>query len=192
MTVAYINNQGGLKSPVSDVLAQSLVLWCDKHLSLIRACHVPGSLDGGTDLLSRGEPCYSDWSLHLRVVDQIWSRFWRSDVDLFCIGDEHEVSYVLLLDRAGPSGVDAPLAHDWPRDLLYASPPLELIHPTLERVGLQGMTVLLVAPAWGSWRSEMTTPPHDYSWPLPLYRDLLQQARGEIFNPRPADLDLWV
>ena len=102
------------------------------------------------------------------------------------------MSYVLLLDRAGPSGVDAPLAHDWPRGLLYAFPPLELIHPTLERVRLQGMTVLLVAPAWGSWRSEIAPLLYDRPWPLPLYRDLLQQAGGEIFHPRPADLDLWV
>ena len=190
-TVAYINKQGGLKSPVLDALAQRLVLWCDKHLSSIKACHVPGSMNGGADLLSRGGPRYSDWSLHPRVVDQIWGRFGRPTVDLFASETNTKCPMFFSLIGGAPLGVDA-LAHDWPRGLLYAFPPLELIHPTLERVRLQGMTVLLVAPAWGSWRSEIAPLLYDRPWPLPLYRDLLQQAGGEIFHPRPADLDLWV
>ena len=176
-TMSYVNKQGGLHSPVLDGLARRLVLWCDTHLASIRAIHVPGSLNSGADLLSRGVPRYSDWSLHPRVVDQIWARYGRPVVDLFASEENTKCPLFFSILGRAPLGVDA-LAHDWPRGLLYAFPPLEMIHSTLERVRLQSVTVLLVAPAWGSWRSEVTTPLHDYLWPLPLYRDLLQQARG--------------
>ena len=121
---------------------------------------MPGSLDSGTDLLSRGEPCCSDWSLHLRVVDQIWSRFWRSDVDLFCIGDGHEVFGALLLDRAGPSGVDAPGAR------LAEGPPL-----CLSTVGVDTSDV-----------GEGQAPKHDS--PTGCSSMGLVEVRGDDSSPR--------
>ena len=189
--MSYINKQGGLKSPVLHNLARRLILWCDAHLGSIWASHVPGLLNSGADLLSRGKTHYADWSLHPGVADQIWVRFGRPQVDLFASEENTKCSRFFSMRGRAPLGLDA-LAHEWPKELLYAFPPLELIHPTLERTRLQGLTVLLVAPAWGSWRSEIAPLLYVNPWPLPLRRDLLQQAGGEIFHPRPADLDLWV
>ena len=190
-TMAYINKQGGLRSPVLDTLARRLILWCDTHLQSIAASHVPGLLNSGADLLSRGGVRYSEWSLHPATVDLIWTRFGHPRVDLFASQENAKCSLFFSMRGQAPLGLDA-MAHAWPRELLYAFPPLELVHPTLERTRLQGLTVLLVAPAWGSWRSEIAPLLYDRPWPLPLRRDLLQQARGEIFHPSPADLDLWV
>ena len=83
-------------------------------------------------------------------------------------------------------------AHVWLRELLYAFPPLELIPPLLERVTQEGHWVLLVAPAWGTWRSEIAPLLYDHPWRLPPLRDVVVQAAGSILHPRPVELDLWV
>src|SRR4029434_8959801 len=40
----------------------------------LRAVHIPGHLNYGADLLSRGDPRAADWCLHPQVIDQIWGR----------------------------------------------------------------------------------------------------------------------
>ena len=189
-TKCYINKQGGLRSHTLHLLARRLILWCDKHLASIRASHVPGLQNMGADLLSRGKCHYAEWSLHQAVVAQIWDRFGRPQADLFATEENTKCPLFYSITGAATLGLDA-LAHDWPEGLLYAFPPLSLIHPLLERVRTLGLSVILVAPGWGAWRSEITPLLCGRPWQLPLRRDLLSQARGEIFHPRPGDLDLW-
>ena len=189
-TMCYINKQGGLRSRSLHALAQELTLWCDVHLKSIRASHVPGIQNRGADLLSRGKCHYAEWSLHDAVAAQLWDRFGRPLVDLFASEEDAKCPQFFSMTGQGSLGLDA-LAHDWPEGLLYAFPPLSLISPVLERVRTQGLSVILIAPGWGSWRSEITPLLYDRPWRLPLRRDLLTQAGGEIFHPRPGDLDLW-
>ena len=190
-TVCYINKQGGLHSPALDRLARDLTLWCDTRILSIRAYHIAGLLNSGADLLSRGRYWYGDWCLHQGVANQIWSRYGRPEVDLFASQENAKCSRFFSIIGSAPLGLDA-LSHDWPRELLYAFPPLELIRPTLERIRLQGQSVLLVAPAWGSWRSEIAPLLYDDPWRLPPLVNLLSQANGDILHPSPQDLDLWV
>ena len=189
-TMCYINKQGGLRSPVLHKLAQELILWCDAHLTSIRACHVPGLLNRGADLLSRGHCRYDDWSLHPLVMQEIRMRFGSPIVDLFASEENTKCPLFFAFSGVNTLGLDA-MAYDWPEGLLYAFPPLSLIPPTLERVRCRGLTLILIAPGWGSWRSEISHLLYDNPWKLPLRRDLLTQAGAEIFHPRPADLDLW-
>uniref|UniRef100_A0A3P9H5L4 Translin-associated factor X-interacting protein 1 N-terminal domain-containing protein n=1 Tax=Oryzias latipes TaxID=8090 RepID=A0A3P9H5L4_ORYLA len=81
----------------------------------------------------------------------------------------------------------------WPCRLLYAFPPLELIAPTLTRVRMGKHSLILVAPRWPGkhWLADIIQMLHSQPWPLPLRRDLLSQARGEIFHPHPERLALW-
>ena len=190
-TMCYVNKQGGLASPRLDALARDLTLWCDSRLASIKAIHVPGLQNSGADLLSRGRTRYEDWSLHPLVARQVWARFGQPEVDLFASEENAKCSLFFSMKGASPLGLDA-LAHDWPSGLLYAFPPLDLIKPTLERVRLQGLSLLLVAPAWGVWRSEIQPLLYADPWPLPLLRDLLRQGGDEIFHPNPRALDLWV
>ena len=189
--LCYINKQGGLASPALDRLARELTLWCDTRLRSIRASHLAGLQNTGADLLSRGRYYYGDWSLHPGVARQIFARYGCPDVDLFASEKNAKCSRFFSIQGAAPLGLEA-FAHDWPRERLYAFPPLQLILPTLERVRLQGLSVLLVAPGWGTWRSEIAPLLYADPWRLPPLRDLVSQADGEILHPRPAELDLWV
>lgn len=192
--VAYVNKQGGLRSHQLHMLAHRLIIWASSHLLSLRATHVPGLLNRGADLLSRGSPRYKDWKLHSGTVAQIWEEYGKAEVDLFASREDAQCHlYYSLTDLSAPLGVDA-LAHEWPRALLYAFPPLELITATLSRVRERRHSLILVAPYWPAmhWMAEIFQLLCSRPWPLPLRRDLVTQARGEIFHPHPERLALWV
>lgn len=91
--ITYINRQGGRHLCRLNKLAQQLLLWSqDKFLSL-RMIYIPGSMNVGTDLLSRWEVTHRDWKLQPDVVSQIWERFYEADVDLFA--SQETVQYPL-------------------------------------------------------------------------------------------------
>ncbi|XP_040915373.1 uncharacterized protein LOC121195777 [Toxotes jaculatrix] len=192
--VAYINRQGGTRSLQLHRLAQRLIVWGSTRFLSLRATHVAGVLNRGADLLSRGNPLYGEWRLHPQVVKQIWQRYGQADVDLFASQENtHCPLFFSLSDASAPLGVDA-LAHPWPNVLLYAFPPLSMVSPTLARVREQKLSLILVAPRWPSkhWIAEIMQLLVDEPWPLPIRRDLLSQARGEIYHPHPDRLSLWV
>ncbi|XP_028306693.1 uncharacterized protein LOC114465708 [Gouania willdenowi] len=188
--VSYINRQGGTRSLPLLKLTHSLLMWGSVHFLSLRATHVPGRLNLGADLLSRGGPLVREWRLHPLVVAQIWVRFGRAEVDLFASrANAHCPLFFSITDHNAPLGMDA-LAHPWPNMLLYAFPPVEMILPVLERVRRQGLSLILVAPRWPakSWYAEIINLLAAEPWQLPLRRDLLSQAGGEVVHPRP---ELW-
>ena len=79
--LAYINRQGGVRSQSLHHWATRLLLWAESHVLSLRAVHI--HLNYGADLLSRGDPRAADWCLHPQVIEQIWVRFFRAQVDLF-------------------------------------------------------------------------------------------------------------
>lgn len=191
--VAHINRQGGMRSSKLHALAHQLLVWSRQHFLSLRATHVPGVLNRGADLLSRGNPLYGEWRLHPQIVGLLWKRFGQADVDLFASRENaHCPMFFSLQDEDAPLGVDA-LAHPWPNVLLYAFPPLCLITPTLFRVKEQGLRLILIAPRWprAPWLAEIIPLLHAQPWPLPLRTDLLSQANGEIYHPRPDRVALW-
>ncbi len=189
VTVAYINNQGGLHSRRMSQLALHLLLWSQKHLRSLRTVHIPGELNRAADELSRQPALPGEWRLHPEVVQLIWRRFGDAQVDLSASPDTSHCQLFYSLSE-GTLGTDA-LAHSWPRGLRkYAFPPVSLLAQTLCKVREDEEQVLLVAPYWPNrtWFPELvllaTAPP----WQIPLRRDLLSQRGGTLWHPR---LDLW-
>ena len=86
-----------------------------------------------------------------------------------------------------PLGVDA-LAHPWPKGRLYAFPPVALLPHILTRVREEHTSLLLVAPMWPNqpWFADLCSLAVDTPWVIPPRRDLLTQALGMIWHPRPA------
>ena len=73
-------------------------------------------------------------------------------------------------------------------------PPIALLPGVLERVRRDGISLLLVAPLWPArvWFSDIILLLDGPPWELPIRRDLLTQAEGSIFHPRPELWKLWV
>ncbi|XP_037832808.1 uncharacterized protein LOC108247140 [Kryptolebias marmoratus] len=192
--VSYINRQGGLKSPTLHARARRLLLWAQTEGMSLRAFYLPGPLNTAADLLSRGAPHPGEWRLHSGVVSQIWDRFGQATVDLFATEDNtHCPLWFSMHCLPGPLGTDA-LSLPWPHATLYAFPPLPLLPALLSRVRLSRARVLLVAPCWPQrpWMAEIYEMLDGQPWRLPIRADLLSQAQGKIWHPRPEALSLHV
>ncbi|KAK5892478.1 hypothetical protein CesoFtcFv8_012851 [Champsocephalus esox] len=179
-TISCINRQEGLRSLQLHMLARKLILWSGRRLLSLRT-HVPGVMNLGAELLSRGAPLYADWTLHPRIVSQLWVRYDRAAVDLFASKENAQCQlFFSMRDLNAPLGVDV-LVHNWPPGLLYAFPPLALIPPTLARVKEQRHTLILIAPPWPAMYglAEIYQLLCGKPWQPPLRRDILSQAQQQ-------------
>lgn len=177
-TVAYINHQEGLRSTSMMKVARDILMWAHAHSISLKAVYLPGKINHGADMLSRGGPVPGEWRLHPRVVQMIWQRFGRAQVDLFASRDTtHCPLWFSIRDREAPLGVDA-LASRWPDMILYAFPPIRLIPAVLDKIRAERTRLLLVAPRWESqvWFASLITLLDGPPWEIPVYRDLLSQA----------------
>ncbi|KAE8277583.1 hypothetical protein D5F01_LYC24435 [Larimichthys crocea] len=128
-------------------------------------------------MLSRQKPPPGEWRLDPEVVQMVWERFGRADVDLFAsVVLTHCPLWFFLSEPTSLLGQDA-LAHSWPDRLLYAFPPVPLHLLTLHRIARSSHSVLLVAPFWPGriWFPLLHRLLNRVPWPLPLRQDLLSQ-----------------
>ncbi len=190
--VSYKNHQGDLRSRPLYKLAHQILVWFqDKFLSL-RAVYIPGHLNVGADILSRQGPRPGEWSLHPEMVKQIWRVFGQAQVDLFATRQTSHCPLWYSLTHPAPLGLDA-MVQTWPRLRLYAFPPIVLLPGVLERVGRDGVRLLLVAPFWPDrvCLSNLISLLDGSPWEIPVRRDLLSQAEGMILYPCPELCKLW-
>ncbi len=193
VAAAYINRQGGLGSPRLCRLARIILEWAHPRFKSLRATHVPGQTNLAADQLSRGGPLPGEWRLHPEVVNQIWTRFGTAVADLFASRETtHCPLFFSMMRDSPPLGTDA-MAHQWPQGLLYAFPPFVLLHQLLQRVQVEEVNLILVAPNWPQmiWFAEIAPLLQGQPWELPIRRDLLSQAQGTLFHPFPQGLRLW-
>lgn len=193
-TVFHLNHQGGTRSRRSLRLTHEILTWCQPRLASLRAAHIPGVCNQTADALSRDQVHPGEWRLHPDVVQEIWLRFGRAEVDLFA--SERTTHCRLWFTRtevSSPLGQDA-LSHEWPDCLLYAFPPIPLLWETLHRISLCKHRVLLVAPRWPArpWFPLLLRLLTGNPWKLPPRKDLLSQLEGSVWHPDPAHLQLWV
>ncbi|XP_072219103.1 uncharacterized protein [Leuresthes tenuis] len=192
--VYHINHQGGTRSKQGLQVSKQLLTWAFPHFLSLRAIHLPGIQNKVADVLSRQGLPQGDWRLHPEVVEMIWSKYGRAEVDVFASeSSTHCPLWYSLMRGTSPLGQDA-LAHAWPPRLLYAFPPIPLIRVTLERVRQKGHRLLLVAPNWPGrpWFPVLLKLLQGEPWRLPRRPDLLSQMGGRVWHPNPDRLQLWV
>uniref|UniRef100_UPI003AAB97E8 uncharacterized protein n=1 Tax=Centroberyx gerrardi TaxID=166262 RepID=UPI003AAB97E8 len=179
-TAAYINRQGGVRSAHLLREATELWLWAHTNLRSMRALHIPGILNKGADLMSRGGPRNGEWRLHPDIVQQIWSMFGRAEVDLFASRENTHCPlwFSLRTQDESPLGIDAFAHRPWPQTLLYAFPPVPLIPRVLSRVRAEKLSVILIAPERisASWFPEMSQLLSASPWPIPWRMGALSQV----------------
>ncbi|KAL0194518.1 hypothetical protein M9458_008090 [Cirrhinus mrigala] len=131
--VVYINHQGGLRSRRMSQLACHLLLWSQTRLKSLRAYHIPGELNRAANALSRQLTHPGEWRLHPQVVQLIWSRFSKAQVDLFASPESSHCQLFYSLTEAPLSR--GALAYSW-QSMPFPQEDEE--------------QVLLVAPYWPS------------------------------------------
>ena len=190
--VAYVNHQGGTRSPRLCVLTWQLLHWAIKHTVQIRAEHIPGVDNNLADALSRGTMRPTEWTLQPEVVRALFQVLDRPHVDLFASHLNAQLpTYCTRYSHPQAWATDA-LRIPWEGLLAYAFPPLSLIPRVLSKIEQESCRVLLIAPFWPrqSWFPRVVRLLVNTPLILPLRPDIIYQPRSHVLHPDPAHLHL--
>ena len=147
--VAYINNMGGVRSPLLDSLSRSIWEWCKLRDVFISAQHIPGKVDTQTDTLSREISSNLEWSLNGEVFQEIISRTFIPEIDLFAPLrlNAKTAQFISWHPQPGAVAIDA---FSLSAGLMncYAFPPFSLLPQVLAKIHQDEALVLLIAPVW--------------------------------------------
>ena len=95
--VAYINQEGGMRSGPLCALLWRILTWCSQRQVTLKAQHIPGHLNVIADKLSRlGQTIQTEWSLLPEVFHQICNRWHRPQIDLFATRFNHKLPQFFL------------------------------------------------------------------------------------------------
>ena len=146
---AMINRQGNTKAVFRNDLARRIWLWAQANTLSLTAVHLPGKENVAADILSRGGPHADHWSLNPRIANMLWERFGEAQVDLFarkCNTKCRQWYSLYYRDENPPPLGGCSLGPDpWPKELLYAFPPVKYLHSMLCKLIDQGGRMVLVA-----------------------------------------------
>ena len=140
--IAYINNQGGTRSPSLTSLTLELWNWCLQQNILITAEHLPGVLNVQADKESRTFVDSSDWKLQPQILQPFLK---DREIDLFATRLTNQLKrYVSWRPDPHAVATDA-FSIDWSQLKGYAFPPFNLIPRTLMKVINDNANLVLVA-----------------------------------------------
>ena len=125
--VAYINNEGGMRSGSLCALLWWLLCWCNLRQVVLKARHIPGRLNVIADKLSRqGQVIQTEWSLHQEVFNLLVQTWHLPQVDMFATKYNYKLAqYVAPVPDPNAWAVDA-LTVSWEDLDMYAFPPVSL------------------------------------------------------------------
>ena len=146
--VAYINNMGGVRSPLLDSLSRSIWEWCKLRDIFISAQHIPGKVNTQADTLSREISSNLEWSLNGEVFQEIISQTFIPEIDLFASRlNAKTAKFISWHPQPGAVAIDA-FSLSWANMNCYAFPPFSLLPRVLAKIRHDKAVVLLIAPVW--------------------------------------------
>ena len=116
--IAYINKQGGTHSHALLWLVVDLFLWLQIQDITIRARHIQGGPN---------QPITTKWSLHPKIVKQIFGTWGTPTVDMFAtVHNTHLPKFMSPVPEPRALAIEA-LSQDWQGRLMYMFPPFPLL-----------------------------------------------------------------
>ena len=193
--VAHINKQGGTRSHLLCLEAESLIRLALAHGHEIRARHLPGRRNVLADFLSRPDKILgTEWSLSPQVFQDICGVFGTPNIDLFATSKNTKLSvFCSPLPESGAYATDA-MSLSWDGMFAYAYPPTGFLMEVLHKIARSDCTVLLVAPCWPTqpWFPLLLSLLVEDPRVLPCHRRLLKQPGRDIFHDSVGVLRLHV
>ena len=120
-SVTYINNMGGVRSPLLDSLSRSIWEWCKLRDIFISVQHIPGKVNTQADTLSREISSNLEWSLNGEVFQEIISQTFIPEIDLFASRlNAKTAKFVSWHPQPGAVAIDA-FSLSWANELLCLS-----------------------------------------------------------------------
>ena len=187
--MAYVNREGGTRSPSLLSATWDLLLLCEDWNISLSASHLAGKLNTVADALSRGTLDNNEWELGQPWANHIFNLFGRPYVDLFATYHNRKLP-TFCARRFHPQAwqTDA-FSFTWDNMFLYAFPPWRLVHRVLATVKSSSADMILIAPYWPNqpWfpllLEMLVAPP--FQFPTTATK-LLTQRRGSLWH---RDLD---
>ena len=192
--VAYINEEGGMRSGPLCALLWRILTWCSQQQVTLKARHIPGRLNVIGDKLSRlGQTIQTEWSPLPEVFQKLCNKWHQPQIDLFAMRFNHKLPQFVspVLDSLAVA-VDA-LTLPW-KDLdAYAFPPTAILGKVVEKLMDSPCKILiLIALGWPNmpWFWDLVTISTQVPLSLPNLPNLLTQPFSQIPHRNLTNLNL--
>ena len=187
----YIRKQGGTMSRRLSHLAQELWLWAiENDISLV-AFHLAGLDNCLADRLSSVFIESHEWEVDAEALDPVFRAWGSPEVDLFATSHNRKCRLFASRFPEADSLGDA-LLIDWSFRLVYAFPPVPLIHRVLLKLRSCSTTMILLALFWArqTWISELQRLSIATPVPLPMSLTFMSRDGGAVLHHNPTHLKL--
>ena len=146
--VACINRMASTKPNLMKMTKQTWV-WAIERQIHLSAEHLPGRYNCIADHESRAfDNLDAEWMLKTTVFEAICDKFGMPDIDMFASRINSQLpGYYAWRPDPGALAIDAFQQH-WDETLRYAFPPFSIVARVLQKVELEGATIILVFPIW--------------------------------------------
>ena len=184
IAVAYINNMGGVRSPLSDSLSRSIWEWCKLRDIFISPQHVPRKVIILADTLSREISSNLEWSLNSELFQDFISQTFIPEIDLYASRpNARAAKFVSWHLQPGAVAIDT-FSLSWANKNCHAFPPFSLLPRVLAKIHQDKVIVLLITPVWPtlSWYPLLL----QLSTVQPILLPRLEQSSESPSQPRTA------
>ena len=146
--LAYVRNQGGVRSLQCNEVAQDIWEWCETRDIWLSVAHIPGICNELADYKSRNFSDNTEWSLKQSIFDKLVLVFGEPEIDLFATRLNAKVEcYVSWKPDPHAFAVDA-FSLNWANSFFYAFPPFSCIGRAIQKILEEDAHGILVVPWW--------------------------------------------
>ena len=146
--LAYVNHQGGVKSPDCNEAAQKIWAWCEERDIWLSVAHIPGILNERADYESRNFADNIEWSLKESLFKRIVGVLGQPEIDLFATRLNNKVErYISWKPDPNAVAVDA-FTYNWTNEFFYAFPPFSCVGRAVQKILDEKASGILVVPWW--------------------------------------------
>ena len=195
--VQYINKQGGTRSMELCILTWKLWNFALQNQMILKAAHIAGVQNFLADSLSRIQVKSTEWSLNVTVVETIFKHWGHPNIDMFATRQNRKTTVFCSWKTDHLAFAQDALSISWENLLIYAFPPLSLIHKVLHHMQNYQCQVILIAPLWPrqAWYPQLLQLLVAIPLKLPITKNLLTQGQGKRIvehpNPEMYNLIAW-
>ena len=191
--VTYINDMGGMASPLLDKLSSDIWSWCFERQLFITAQYIPGSENFEADHMSRNFSDSTEWKLKEEIFDRICKHFFAPDIDLFASRLNNQLSTFASWSYDPTASHTDAFTFSWSNLTPYIFPPFGLINKIIHKIKTDNVEkAILVVPFWPTqnWFSSLISVLISLPARLPRHTDLLRMPHSGELHPLRRKLSL--
>ena len=146
--LAYVKNQGGVRSVECNQVALEIWDWAEDREIWLSIAHIPGVENVLADRRSRVFADNLEWELNESLFAKIVKIFGQPEIDLFATRLNKKVPvYVSWGPEPEAFAVDA-FSIVWTDHFFYAFPPFSCVGQAIQKAMEEGATGVMIVPWW--------------------------------------------